>query len=286
MRATWVLATYTLRECTRRRVFIVVPIVTAAFLALYAVGAHFAFQVSNGTVQQTPGVSVDAAALAGATLVGLSMFATLFLGSVLAVFLTFGTVRGDAEQGLVQPLVVRPVGRSVLLLGRFAGTLLVCVPYVLFLYFSSVLITGSLGGWWPHPLALPGVDLAGGVVIVTALSLLGSVFLSTITNGVAVFMVYGAGLLAGLLGQIGSALSSRGLQSVGRVSSWLLPFEALYQAGLNELTASTTGITRIIVQLGPLGGAQAGGLLLWLWALAYVLGVGACSVAFFARRDL
>ena len=48
--------------------------------------------------------------LTGSTLLGLSMFVTLFLGTVLAVFLTLNAVRGDAERGLLQPLVVRPVG--------------------------------------------------------------------------------------------------------------------------------------------------------------------------------
>ena len=62
--------------------------------------------------------------LAGSTLLGLSMFTTLFLGAVLAVFLTLGAVRGDAERGLLQPLVVRPLGRTSLLLGRFAGAAL------------------------------------------------------------------------------------------------------------------------------------------------------------------
>ena len=47
--------------------------------------------------------------MAAATLLGLAMFATLFLGTVLAVFLTLGAVRGDAERGLLQPLLVRPV---------------------------------------------------------------------------------------------------------------------------------------------------------------------------------
>ena len=64
------------------------------------------------------------------------MFATLFLGVVLAVFLTLGVVSGDAERGLLQPLVVRPVGRSTLLLSRFAGASLVCVGYVLAVYFA------------------------------------------------------------------------------------------------------------------------------------------------------
>ena len=39
------------------------------------------------------------------TILGLAMFATLFLGTILAVFLTLGAVRGDAERGLLQPLL-------------------------------------------------------------------------------------------------------------------------------------------------------------------------------------
>ena len=59
------------------------------------------------------------------------------------------------------------------------------------------------------------------------------------------------------------------LEDVAKVSSWVLPFEALYQAGLHGLTQDTGGITGVIVQLGPFGGAQEAGAGLWLWALAY-----------------
>ncbi len=55
---------------------------------------------------------VDEQTVVGSTLFGLAMFATLFLGAVLAIFLTIGIVRGDAESGLLQPLVVRPLGRG------------------------------------------------------------------------------------------------------------------------------------------------------------------------------
>ena len=55
-------------------------------------------------------------------------------------------------------------------------------------------------------------------------------YLSTIANGIAVLMVYGAGLVSGLLGQIGYALPSQRLQDIGRDASWALPFDALYQA--------------------------------------------------------
>ena len=43
MRGALTIAAYALRESTRRRVFVVVLLLTLAFLALYAVGAEAAF---------------------------------------------------------------------------------------------------------------------------------------------------------------------------------------------------------------------------------------------------
>jgi Cu-processing system permease protein len=278
------IAKLTLRECLRRRVFLVVPVATIAFLGLYGLGNHFAFESIRN--RGAAGGFVDAQVLAGATLVGLSMFVTLFLASALGIFLTFSTIRGDAEQGLLQPIVVRPVARSGWVAGRFVGTSVVCAVYAAFLYASAVIITDAIGGWRPEPLLLPGLSIVLGVEIVIGLSLLGSSFANALPNGIGMFMLYGAGLLAGLLAQLGKALASPSLKATGRIASWVLPFEALYQAGLYELTSGTSGVTRVIVQLGPLGGASAGGLSLVVWSVLYIAIVGALTIALFARRDL
>jgi Cu-processing system permease protein len=278
-----VVAGYALRECVRRRVLVVVLVLTVLFLALYALGTDVAFREVDDFAGADP---VDELVLTGSTLLGLAMFTTLFLGAVLAAFLTLGAVRGDAERGLLQPLVVRPVGRSSLLVGRFAGAGVVCAVYVALVYTLSMLITGITGGWWPDSPVLPGLGLVVGVLVIAALSLLGSVFLSSTANGIAVLMLFGAGLAAGLLGQIGDALSAETLEDVAQVSAWLLPFEALYQAGLDALTEDVRGVTGVVVRLGPFGGAQEGGSLLWLWTFAYLLLVGVAARTAFARRDL
>ena len=284
MSGALIVARYALREAVRRRVILVVLLLTVGFLALYALGT--AGHLRRGRTALPADDQLDERVLAGSTLFGLAMFTTLFLGAVLAVFLTLGAVRGDAERGLLQPIVVRPVGRTSLLLGRYAGAALVCVVYVVCVYVAAMVITGITGDWWPDDPVGPGAGLVLGVLVIAALSLLGSVFLSSTANGIAVFMLFGAGLAAGLLGQIGDALAVQTLQDVAKVSSWVLPFEALYQAGLHGLTQDTGGITGVIVQLGPFGGAQDAGPGLWLWALAYLGLVGAAARAAFARRDL
>jgi ABC-2 type transport system permease protein len=278
-----VIAVATVRECTRRRVFVVIVVLTALFLALYTLGTVTAFRHLG---KPAPGDNVDITVLAGATLLGLAMFATLFLSTVVAVFLTFNVLRGDAEQGLLQPMVVRPPGRIAFLAARFGAAGAVSAAYAAAVYAAAVVITGLAGGWWPDEAVLPAIELASAAVIVTAISLAGSVYLSTIANGIAVLMLFGAGLVGGLLGQIGDSIHSDTLSSIGTITSWALPFEALYQSALHALTGETSGITGVIVHLGPLGGAQPAGPLLAPWVIGYTALVVGLAGAAFTRRDL
>jgi len=280
-----VIAGYGFREAVRRKVFAVVLVLTAAFLFLFWLANHYVFR-DLSSITPPPDVAVDTRTFAGAFLLGLAMFATLFLGVVLAVFLTMGVVSGDAERGLLQPLVVRPVGRSTLLLSRFLGSALVCVAYVLGVYFTGLLITGLTGHWWPDRIVWPGLELAGGVLVVLGLSLLGSVVLSATANGIAVFMLFGAGLVAGLLGSIGHALNSHAIKHASTVASWALPFEALYQDALRMITEHASGLTGFLLQLGPFGGAYVHGWGVRFWAAAYVCAVLALALAAFGRRHL
>ena len=242
------IAEYGLREALRRKVFVVVLLLTVAFLTLYWLGVHFLY-ANLGNVG--PPTGVDATTFVGATVFGLAMFGTLFLGTVLAVFLTLGVVRGDAERGLLQPLVVRPLGR-----------------------------------WWPDHLVLPGVELAAAVALIAGISILGSVFLTSTANGIAVFMIFGAGLVAGLLGTIGHGLNSHGLERAAKVAAYIIPFEGLYQDALREIVSKTTGLTGFLLELGPFGGGYTGGNGIRLWAAAYFVLLAVLAAAGFSRRDL
>jgi Cu-processing system permease protein len=284
-----VIAGYALQESLRRKVLPIVLVLTAAFLGLYGFGIYKAWESIDPFQQETIGPSnvlIDQGILFSATLFGLSMFGTLFLATVLAIFFAHAVVRGDAERGLLQPLVVRPVGRTSVLAGRFVAAAIACSIYVAVVYAGALLITNGVTGWWPDRIAQPGLELAGAVIVIVALALLGSVFLSAIANGIAIFMIFGAGLVAGLLGQIGEALNSDSLNTIAKVSSWALPFEALYQDGLNAITADTTGFTRAALSLGPFGGAQAAGNALVPFVLAYLALVALIAIAGFQRRDL
>ncbi len=284
MSAVATVAVYGLQEALRRRVFAVVVVLTLGFLGLFWLGATKAFDEARRFHEASELLEVDVAV--GATLLGLAMFATLFLGTVLGVFLTLGAVRGDAERGVLQPLVVRPIGRRAFLLARFLGAAAVCTLYVVVVFAAAAVIVNAAGGWSPDEFAPPALELAAAVMVLCALSLLGSVFLSATANGIAVFMLFGAGLTGGLLGQIGEALGSDTLVEVGRRTSYALPFEALYQDGLHRLTSETVGATAFVVRLGPFGGAENAGRGLLAWVVVYLVLVAVAASAAFARRDL
>jgi hypothetical protein len=51
-------------------------------------------------------------------------------------------------------------------------------------------------------------------------------------------------------------------------------------------TGKAAGITGVIVQLGPFGGAQAGGERLFQWVVIYLAALAVVALVGFARKDL
>jgi ABC-2 type transport system permease protein len=288
MTATVIIARHVVQESVRRRVFLVVFLLTMLFLGLFVLATVKAFaapeQFAIGNGNPINGGQVNS--ITTVTLLGLGAFASLFLATVLAIFLTLGAVRGDAERGLLQPLVVRPLGRAELLLGRFVGAVAVCVIYLTGLYATVVVIVHQAGGHWPDHLVGPALALDAAITILVAMSLLGSVFLSATANGIAMFMLYGAGLVSGLLASIAAALGAQTLQTIAHDMAVALPFEGLYQAALHALGSNQTGLTRVLVNLGPFGASTPGSISFDLWAMGYLVILAVVAIVAFERRDI
>jgi ABC-type transport system involved in multi-copper enzyme maturation permease subunit len=276
-----VIARLALQEAVRRRVMLVVAILTLGSGVLYFVGCLSLKHHVGGALELDNGVLKP---IVPATLLGLASFGTLFLGSVLAVFLTAGAVRGDIDRGLVQPLVVRPVGRPSYLAGRALAAIVVSAGYVLVVSVAGTLTTQLLFSNLPPSAWQVIPPLMAGVCLVTVVTLLVSCLLSTVATGISVLMAYGAGLIAGLLGEIGRNLGATTLTHIADGVSYALPFEAMYRDALSRLSPS--GPLGQLVQLGPLGGARGGGVGLWVYAVCYVVGCGALAVWAFGRSDL
>jgi ABC-type transport system involved in multi-copper enzyme maturation permease subunit len=280
MRGTWVVFNYALRESLRRRVFHAGLVLTVVFLSLYALGCSFVH------VPQAPfaGAKVDVSV--AALILGLAVFATYFFGVSLAIFLTISAVRGDAEQGVLQSLIVRPLARWQFLLGRLLAAGAVAVVYVAVVFSASLAITDVTLGWTPQHALAAGVEISAAIAVVAVVSMLSSVYLSGVANGIGVFMLFGAGLFGGLLGEIGDAVNSPNLEHTATVIRYATPFEWLYQSSLGRLIEGEGGFTEAALRLGPFGGSLRSGAAVWLWSAVYALAVASVTVLAFARRDL
>ena len=217
--------------------------------------------------------------LTGSTLLGLAMFATLFLGCVLAVFLTLGAVRGDAERGLLQPLVVRPLGRTALLGGRFAargGRVRALRRRRLRRGDGDHRRRRRLVARRPVG---PGVALiAGGDPDRGAVAARLGLPRRRPPTGSRCSWCSAPAWPPACWARSATRSTSQHARERGQVAAWALPFEALYQGGLDSLTAGVGG-DRVIVQLGPFGGAQEAGALLWPWTIAYLVALAAAAPA-------
>ena len=147
------------------------------------------------------------------------MFTTLFLGAVLGRVPHAGR-RARRRRARAPPAARRAAGRADERCSPAASrpprssARRTCWPSTR----PRCVITGIAGDWWPDRPVGPGSGWSPACVVIAALSLLGSVFLCATANGIAVFMVFGAGLAAGLLGQIGDALGVETLEDVAEVA--------------------------------------------------------------------
>ncbi len=278
------LARLALSEAIRRRVFWTICLITVLIGVVYVVAVDQAFKERSELVGFDR--IVYTRELLGASLLGVGMAGTLFLAGAAGIFLAVGTVRGDAERGLLQPLVVRPAGRNAALLARAAAAVLVTAVYALVLYASVVVATGLGGNWWPDQVVEPGAALIGAAVILPALAVLGSVFLSPMANGIAVFGVFGAGLLGGVLQQVGDTIGSERVEQLGDAIAWVLPFEALYQHALSAMGAGAPQNARDALDTTLFGGASSAPGWLALWGAAFFAVALGLALWRFRRQDL
>lgn len=268
----------TIHEAARRRVLLAGLVGAGAFLALYATGFHFvareaANEGAGRLVQQRLVLNIF-------TLAGL--YAANFLSVLAAVLLPMDTLSGEIASGVMQTLAAKPVRRAEIVLGKWLGYWLVCAGYLLTVAGGVLLVARLFGNFTP-----PGVPAGLALMLLevtcfVSLSIAGGTRLSTVTNGVVAFGLYGLGFIGGWIEGIAAMTSNVAARNVGTVASLLVPTESMWQLAahlmqpriLSELHATPFSLPSVP---SPVMVVWAGG-----WALAMVL----FAIRGFARRPL
>ncbi len=288
------IAGHTWKEGLRRRMILVGFLLTAAFVALYAVGVYYAFRdiAAMAGDSLAGGVSVGAISvdqnmirdLAAYQTLSFGLFISSFLSAMLVVFLASGMISGDAENGTLQTIVTRPIARVEILLGRYLGYATIYLAYLVLLAGSIVLLTWVFSGYAPPSPVQAVVLLAMEGLIILGLVSLGSAVLSPVATGVLVLMAYGLAFIGGVVQQIGMFLQNGTAERLGAAVHYLIPSDAFFRMSLNGLVPARSILPEFAS--GPFGSPASPTVASVLFGVVYLVACLAAAAYLFERRDL
>jgi ABC-type transport system involved in multi-copper enzyme maturation permease subunit len=261
-------------------------VLAAAFLVLYGLGIFFIFR-SLPSEAGRAGLDIqDFRPLVAYQLLSFGTFVAGFLGIMIIVFSAAGGITGDAESGLLQTIVVRPVSRAQILAGRSLGFFGLFFVYVVVVASGLILLTFGLAGFAPPSPVEAVVFLALQGLLILGIATLASTVLSPVATGILALMAYGLSFIGGVVEQIGGLAQSSSAEMVGRVVGFLVPSDRLFRMALSGLAPSDEGPLSVAQSFGPFGapmGPDIGGI---LYALVYVTVCFVVAGLIFARKDL
>ncbi|MGQ9549949.1 MAG: ABC transporter permease [Roseiflexus sp.] len=276
MNAVLTITWLTFHEARRRRMVLAALIIGALFVALFGIGVWLIAREMERNAPLTIQRQVH-----GFLLIA-GLYVVHFLTIMLAIFASVDTVAGEITTHTIQALVTRPIRRWQVLLGKWIGFALMLTGYLGLLSLGVVAAMWLIVGYWPPNVAVGLPLLALEALTLLSLSLLGGTRLSTLTNGVALFLLYGLAFIGLWVEQIGALLQSSDAVRIGIITSLLLPVEALWRraAYLMQSLLAASSLP------GPFSTTSVPSEAMVIYAVVYALVVLLLAMRSFGQRDL
>lgn len=281
MSATLTLAWLTFHEARRRSMVLVAIVLGAAFLILFGLGLQLI--AHNRVAHNTPAATsalLQSEVNSLLTLGGL--YVVHFLAIMLAIVATVDAIPGEISSHTIQTIVTKPIARWEVIAGKWLGYTAMLTLYTLLLC-AGILLEGQVLTGYTPPNVVPGVGLILlEVAALVSLSLLLGVFVSTLTNGIILFMLYGLAFIGSWVEQIGTLFNSPATSRVGIVSSLVMPVESLWRLAAHTMQPPL--FTTINTSPFSLGAVPSVATV--YYAIAYAIGLALLAMRAFSRRDL
>lgn len=273
---TFAIARLTFLEARHRKLLWIVIALGLLFWGLFAVGFYFMYRDLSRYARGNDLLEASNMLL----IVGL--YVVSFLTVMLAVLTSADTIAGEISSGVIHTIVTKPLRRWEVVLGKWLGLGLLLSAFVVLMSLGLMGIVWGISRYIaPHPVEGIALMVLEGLVVLT-LSILGSTRLSTLANGVAVFMLFGLAFIAGWIEQIGAFTHNATAVNIGIVVSLFMPSEAMWKRAaylmqppfLREL-----GFTPFSAGNAPSGAMVA-------YTLVYIALALLAALHLFQKRDL
>jgi Cu-processing system permease protein len=282
---TFLIAQITFQEAFRRKMIVAVLFLSVLFLALYAFGFKLLVDDFETFNEQRSGMPAQVLPyeIQASAMVMLGLYTVNFLAGIMTIFAAVGAISSEIESGTLHAVLSKPIARWEVIAGKYAGFVIMISAYIAFMVGGVVLVSTSVGNYTP-PNVMQGTALIILVsMILLSLTMLGSTLLSTMANGITVFMLYGMALTGGLVEQIGTALSNDTMVRIGVTSSILLPSDAMWKLASYVVQPA---IAVNLIGPNPFGTAKPPSTFAVQYAVAYCLVLVVASMFVFRRRDI
>ncbi|MGM1022835.1 MAG: ABC transporter permease subunit [Bacillota bacterium] len=293
MRIIWIM---TWKELLRKRVLLLTLLLTIVFLLgfWFIAGAIAGDSASRVITGGTDNENMIQEFTLGMLILMLGFFFASFVLAFLAIFSSFSAIAGEAEQGVMQAMLPRPIPRWKWYTGRWLGYVSLGVIYALILYSLILWITDVHASIPRDPVVLVQAFLlfASVVPLLVTVSMFGSGYLSSVANGVVMTMLYGAGWLGGMVGKIVGSLGlepgpMQTLNNITGVLSLIMPADGL-QRKMQAVLFSFEDINKLIPvsASGPFGIGEIPSTAFLVYAAFYTAVLFGLGLHRFVRKDL
>lgn len=286
------IARFTLHEARRRRLLWLGIGLGLAFLALFGIGFYLVYdEIRSSILMEYINEEEQQAmlSLAANLFLMMGMFVVNFLVVLVAILTTVGAISGEIDDHTIQAIVTKPLRRGEIILGKWLGHGVMVVFYILLLTGGIMLVVYVISGQSPphYTEGLMLYTLEG--LVLMSVSILGGTRLSTLANGVVVFMLYGLAFVGGWVEQIASLpfLNSDTAVTIGALAGKLLPSEILWRRASHVMAPSiplgleSEGPPPLLFTFGREPDSS-----IVLYALIYIVVILLLAIVSFQRRDL
>ena len=283
-----VIVRLTLLDAFRRRIVWVLLILTVIVVGLSGLG----FERLVDLARQNGSSELDIQLGVSQMLIVVA-FMFSFILAMTAAFIGAPAVSSDIDSGILLAILARPISRSIFLLGRWLGLVIVTGAYALASSLLEILAMKLASGYGPpDPLGAAGAIALQAILVLTFTILL-STRLPAIAGGAIAVVVFGLCWITGVLGGLGLLLRADLLAQVASITRVLFPSDGIWRGAIFALepqvvivVASSSGRSSVALAANPFYAAAGLDPAYLAWVGAWFVIVIGLAIASFRRREL